>query len=123
MSALFYFLIWGGLIFLMMRYGCGAHVMGHGHGEGKHGDANDPQNEGSEALRWVPPAKDVDPICGKTVSTDLGKPSVHDGRVYYFCSRECREVFEAAPAQYVGPDVQGPSPQPHTPSQLENHHV
>ncbi len=32
MNSLIYFLIWGGLFFLMMRFGCGAHVMGHGHG-------------------------------------------------------------------------------------------
>ena len=25
-------LIWGGLLFLMMRFGCGAHMFGHGHG-------------------------------------------------------------------------------------------
>ena len=30
MSTLVYFLIWGGLFFLMMRFGCGAHIMGHG---------------------------------------------------------------------------------------------
>ena len=37
MSALSYFLIWAVIIFLMMRFGCGAHVMGHGHGKIKHG--------------------------------------------------------------------------------------
>ena len=26
-----YFVIGAGIIFLMMRYGCGAHIMGHGH--------------------------------------------------------------------------------------------
>ena len=59
-------------------------------------------------MRWIPPAKDVDPVCGKTVSTATAKPSVHEGSVYYFCSRECREVFEAAPEQYVGPAARGP---------------
>lgn len=29
MHTLMYFLIWGALIFVMMRFGCGAHVMGH----------------------------------------------------------------------------------------------
>jgi YHS domain-containing protein len=99
MEALLYFAVWAGLIFLMMRFGCGAHVMGHGHGNGKaqnkSGKAGDPE------LRWVPPKKDTDPVCGKTVATDKAKPSVHDGNVYYFCSRECREVFEAAPGQYI----------------------
>ena len=37
MSSIVYFLLWAGLIFLMMRFGCGAHVMGHrGHGGHQH---------------------------------------------------------------------------------------
>lgn len=97
MEALIYFAMWAGLFYLMMRFGCGAHVMGHGQkGENtNHGSGN------SSSLRWVPPVKDTDPVCGKKVATDRGKSSVHDGHVYYFCSRECREVFEAAPAQYL----------------------
>ncbi len=55
-----------------------------------------------EQLRWVPPETDVDPVCGKTVHTQGAKSAVHDGTVYYFCSRECREQFEAAPHLYVG---------------------
>jgi YHS domain-containing protein len=46
----------------------------------------------------------MDPVCGKTVHTDQGKTSVFDGLVYYFCSCECREIFEAAPELYVGKD-------------------
>jgi YHS domain-containing protein len=53
-------------------------------------------------LRWVPPVEDPDPVCGEMVTTDKAKPSVYAGTVYYFCSRECREVFEAAPHFYVG---------------------
>ena len=99
MEALLYFVFWGALIFLIMRFGCGAHVMGHKHGSGKNRSKAD-TDSGRDAL-WVPPVKDIDPVCEKTVSTDAAKPSVHAGRVYYFCSRECREVFEAAPDLYV----------------------
>ncbi len=67
--------------------------------------------------RWVAPAKDVDPVCSKTVSTDKAKPSVFGGNVYYFCSRECREVFEAAPDIYVGGN------QSRRTGQLEHSHV
>ena len=35
MEALLYFALWAGFIFLMMRFGCGAHIMGHGHGDGR----------------------------------------------------------------------------------------
>ena len=100
MEALLYFALWAGLIFLMMRFGCGAHIMGHGNGMKPASDESN-KTDGS-ALRWIPPAKDVDPVCGKMVATDKAKPSVHDGSVFYFCSRECREIFEAAPDQYLG---------------------
>lgn len=29
-----YYVFWAGLFFVMMRYGCGAHIMGHGHHHG-----------------------------------------------------------------------------------------
>ena len=98
METLIYFAVWAGLIFLMMRFGCGAHIMGHGRGPTQ----NKPGEAGTPEVRWLPPKKDTDPVCGKTLTTDKAKPSVYAGNVYYFCSRECREVFEAAPDQYVG---------------------
>ena len=99
MESLLFFIFWAALIFLMMRFGCGAHVTGHG-GSSSKSDGPAASSE-SEKLRWVPPETDVDPVCGKTVKTERAKPSVHDGAVYYFCSRECREAFEAAPELYI----------------------
>ncbi len=118
MNELVYFMLWAGIIFLMMRFGCGAHVMGHGRGKAKHGEGAPPEGQGTEGLRWTPPNDDVDPVCGKTVSTETAKPSVHDGHVYYFCSRDCRERFEAAPEQYSAKDETKPSL-----GQLENEHA
>lgn len=98
METLLYFAIWAAVIFLMMRFGCGAHVTGHGHGNKRaHGNS-----ENGQKLRWVAPKKDVDSVCRKTVVTDKAKSGVFDGHVYYFCSRECREPFEAAPDLYAG---------------------
>lgn len=93
MSELLWFAVWAVLIFLMMRYGCGAHVMGHG------SKKQEPHDAGG--ARWEAPETDTDPICAKTVKTANAKSSVFDGHVFYFCSRECREVFEAAPESYV----------------------
>ena len=62
---------------------------------------NGPREGDGTDLRWVAPAKDIDPACGRVVTTDKAKASVYDGHVYYFCSRECREVFEAAPQSYL----------------------
>ena len=110
METLLYFLVWAGLIFLMMRFGCGAHVMGHGHGQhgGRHTSGD------RDRLRWVPPETDTDPVCGMTVQTDKAKSAVHDGTVYYFCSNECRDRFEQAPRLYIG------TQQP--PKQMEHSH-
>ena len=93
-----YFLLWAGVFFFMMRFGCGAHIMGHGHHHGGK-EADDHSGEGN--LRWIAPKQAVDPVCGMTVQTASAKSAVHNGQVYYFCSQDCRQKFEAAPASYV----------------------
>lgn len=113
MEALLYFAVWAGLIFLMMRFGCGAHIMGHG--KGNRPAQTKPEEAGDPEVRWVPPKEDIDPVCGKTVVTGKAKSSVDAGKVYYFCSRECREAFEAAPDLYVGGNT--------NPPKLEHFHV
>ena len=98
-QSVLYFLVWAGLFFVMMRFGCGAHVMGHGH---HHGGSHPDDDHGSGGnLRWMPPDKAIDPVCGSTVQTAGAKSAVHGGHVYYFCSQSCREKFEASPASYM----------------------
>ena len=41
MPTVIYFLLWGALFFVMMRFGCGAHIMGHGHGHRAEEKASD----------------------------------------------------------------------------------
>ena len=99
MDSLIYFLLWAGLFMLMMRFGCGAHVMGHGHGHSRsHDHEGDSQARGAIASA---PERDVDPVCGMTVATAGAKSAVYAGKAYYFCSPDCREKFEAAPASYA----------------------
>ena len=100
MGSLIYFLIWGAAIFLMMRFGCGAHIMGHGHGH------SDSRSEGHDSSPHAgplpaPPEKDVDPVCHMNVQTAQAKSAVYDGHAYYFCSQDCRAKFEADPHTYV----------------------
>ena len=102
MQTLIYFLIWGALLFVMMRYGCGAHVMGHGHSHGESRPQGGGMSSGGD-VRWLPPQKDIDPVCGITVDTAKAKSAVHNGHVYYFCSQDCRQKFEASPASYLKP--------------------
>lgn len=111
MEALLYFVFWAAFIFVMMRMGCGSHVMGgHGHNHSKHRGNEGADEKISENLRWEPPQEDMDPVCKKTVRTNDARPSVYDGAVYYFCSRECREIFEAAPELYIGPQAEAEVP-------------
>lgn len=114
MSALLYFAFWAGLFFLMMRFGCGAHIMGHGHAA--HDGHGDGSAAGGGAGRGAPPETDIDPVCRMSVRTAEAKSSVYQGRIYYFCSAEHRDAFEAAPERYVGPQA-GPPANP-----MEHHH-
>jgi YHS domain-containing protein len=116
MDALLYFAVWAGLIFLMMRFGCGAHVMGHGQGHENHAGENRREAESGD-LRWQPPEEVKDLICGKTIRTATAKSSVLNGFVYYFCSSECREQFETRMAAL------GQTSTANEPEQLEHSHA
>jgi len=94
-----YFLLWAGLIFVMMRFGCGSHIMGHGH----HHSGADPNDHDDAIGRWALPDQAVDPVCGMTVQTLGAKSAVYRGQPYYFCSQDCRQKFEGAPANYAKP--------------------
>ena len=43
MPTYLYFLLWGALFFVLMRFGCGVHIMGGGH---RHG-GNDEEPDGT----------------------------------------------------------------------------
>ncbi len=76
-------------MFVMMRYGCGAHMMG---GHGHHG--------GGEGKSSGDPTKD--PVCGMEIDPPrAAAASVHEGTTYYFCSGSCRDKFEREPQKYV----------------------
>lgn len=98
MSALVYFIFWAGLLFLIMRFGCGAHVMGRGHGANRKSDG--PGDAGP--IQWPPPETAIDPVCRVSVRTDSARSTVYGGAVYYFCSGEHRDAFEAEPQRYAG---------------------
>lgn len=98
-KSLLWIVIWGGLFFLMMRYGCGAHVMGsHGQHGGHAGGAR--AGEGGSSAK--------DPVCGMEVDPrQAAGASVHGGQTYYFCSTSCRDRFEQAPGKYLAASAAG----------------
>jgi YHS domain-containing protein len=109
-----YFLLFAALFVVMMRFGCGTHATGHGHRR-----SSSSEGPGTPAsARWRAPERDIDPVCKMTVDTASAKSSVHAGTVYYFCSQDCRETFEAAPGAYVA----RPATQPRDMEHSHEHH-
>ena len=104
-QSLVYLLVWAGLFAFMMRFGCGAHVMGNRHGR-DHNKAG--QTDGHAATQVARSEFARDPVCGMKVSTAEAKTSVYRGEIHYFCSQSCREKFEAEPARYPPLMTRGP---------------
>ncbi len=98
MSGLLSFLLFGALFFVMMRFGCGAHV-GHG------GHSPQPESESDQSVtasaHHVLDAG-VDPVCGMKVEPGTGYASVYQNRAMRFCSRDCLDKFEGQPQRYLG---------------------
>ena len=86
MERLFSLLLFAGFFYLMMRFGCGAHMV-HGHVGHEHG--------ANEAV-----GRTIDPVCGMPAAVDGGYTKLYQRRQYRFCSRACLDEFEAHPERY-----------------------
>jgi YHS domain-containing protein len=82
-------LLFAGVFYLMMRFGCGAHMV-HGHG------GHEGRQHGSSVAGSA-----VDLVCGMAVVADQGYTKMHHGRQHHFCSRACLDKFEAHPERYL----------------------
>lgn len=86
------FIIFAGIFYVMMRYGCGAHMI-HGH-HGGHGKHKHKHNHSDDV-------KHIDPVCGMDVDIDKGYGKMHEGTLYRFCSRNCLDKFDSEPGKYL----------------------
>ena len=94
-------LIWGGLFFVMMRFGCGAHMMG---GHGRHSGHSGTEDAAGTEIK--------DPVCGMVIDRQNSTAaSNYRGKAYHFCSASCRDKFEQAPEKYAGVARVGTAPQ------------
>ena len=82
-------LLFAGLFYLMMRFGCGAHMV-----HGRHGGHEGPGEAGREG-------SSNDPVCGMPVGPGQGYSKNHEGRTLHFCSRQCLDKFDAEPQRYL----------------------
>ncbi|MFC1664852.1 YHS domain-containing protein [Pseudomonadota bacterium] len=84
MDGLSSFLLFAVLFYVMMRFGCGAHMV-HGR-HGKHTESK---------------PKDIDPVCGTEIKIEEGYGKMENGTLYRFCSKECLDSFDNNPGQYI----------------------
>ena len=103
--------VYAGLFFVMMRYGCGAHMMGHNHsrhenGEDQEGPEKRQPRGKQHKTRLTGPTSGgngtfVDPVCGMPVPRDEGYGKMYQSIPYRFCSRECLDKFDEDADRYV----------------------
>ncbi|MBI5678165.1 MAG: YHS domain-containing protein [Planctomycetes bacterium] len=43
----------------------------------------------------------MDHVCGMEVHKDKALKLEHDGKTYYFCSKNCEETFKKEPSKYL----------------------
>jgi len=92
MDRLLSFLIFAAFFYLMMRFGCGAHMV-----HGRHG-GHENEGHGSGGDR---PESARDPVCGMPVAAGQGYSEVYQGRELHFCSKACLDKFDAQPQRYA----------------------
>lgn len=100
MEGLLTLLLFAGLFYFMMRFGCGAHAV-HGHGSGGHSGHGGGGQPGHGESGHQEVAGVVDPVCGMEVAPGQGYTKTHAGREYRLCSRACLDKFEANPEHYA----------------------
>ena len=61
----------------------------------------------------------TDPVCGMKVSPDSPHTTRHGDEDFYFCSKGCKEKFDADPEKYLNSSHNGGH---HTPSTPSHHH-
>ena len=91
MDRLLSFLLFAAFFYLMMRFGCGAHMIHGSHGGHGH--------EGHGGTDEHTSAKD--PVCGMPVRPGQGYTENYQGRDLHFCSKECLDKFDAQPQRYA----------------------
>jgi YHS domain-containing protein len=101
MESVLSLLLFVGFIYLMMRFGCGAHMRSGGCGHSSHHHDKAGQNS-QEQLGSGTGQRLRDPVCGMQIESERASFATHYGpKAYYFCSKECYRRFQERPADFV----------------------
>jgi YHS domain-containing protein len=106
MESIISILLFVGFLYLMMKFGCGAHVHSGGcshssHHREKSGERTTENTVGvSTATRFETLTRD--PVCGMEFEVSHAFDSVEYGsKAYYFCSKDCLARFKERPEFFV----------------------
>lgn len=95
MDGLLSLLLFALFFYIMMRFGCGAHMVHGGHG-GHEGHGGHKKHGGQENE-----ISHTDPVCGMQVDPYQGYGKMHQGKLIRFCSRKCLDKFDAEPDRFL----------------------
>ena len=99
MGTILTILIYVGLFYIMMRYGCCG--MSHG-SHARHGTGNEDPSHGGHGTHSGGDASTAkDPVCGMAVGSGDAYSRKYHGLEYRFCSRKCLDEFENNPDAYA----------------------
>ena len=99
-------LLFVGFFYLMMKFGCGAHVHGGGCGHGGHHRQRTGEQTPGENIRSENTADlktlTRDPVCGMDIEVARAFRSMEYGsKTYYFCSTDCLAKFKERPEYFA----------------------
>jgi YHS domain-containing protein len=93
-------LLFVGFLYLMMRYGCGAHMYGGGCGHSSHRHNKSESSTGQKVSGPNEMARD--PVCGMEIETARALHSAQYGsNTFYFCSNDCYRKFRERPEGFA----------------------
>jgi YHS domain-containing protein len=91
----------GVLLYLMMRFGCGAHMAGGGCGHLSHHQHKVGENRADQASSGAALVT-RDPVCGMRIEATGAAYSKQYGEdVFYFCSKDCYRKFNEDPERFA----------------------
>ncbi len=80
-------ILYGLFFVLMMRFGCGSHLL---HSIQKK------RRKSEDGLKTR-----IDPVCGKKIGPHVGYALMYESTEHHFCSRQCLDAFESHPDRYI----------------------
>ncbi|MFN8286830.1 MAG: YHS domain-containing protein [Chitinophagales bacterium] len=90
-------------VLLIVVIACGLFSCNQGSPETKKAETNSPAPEETKInVKLTQLSSDVDHVCGMSITDDgINDTASYDGKLYGFCSKECKDEFVKDPGKYL----------------------